>query len=353
MTVRRKKAFITGIAGQDGSYLAELLLEKGYEVHGMIRRSSSVGNWRLEHIYENPQLQGKHFFLHYGDVMDASCLNMLLDLVQPDEVYHLAAQSHVRVSFDMPEYTGDVSGLGTLRLLEALKHAKRPVKFYNAATSEMFGNAPQLPITEKTPFRPCSPYANAKLFSYWTTVNYREAYDMFACSGILFNHESPRRGETFVTRKIIRAFHRIAAGKDDVILLGNLDAKRDWGFAPEYVHGMWLMLQQEKADDYVLATGEAHSVREFVEEASGYFGLSVKWDGSGIDEVGKDAKTGKVIVKVSKRYFRPTEVHHLLGDAKKAKHVLGWTPKTKFSQLVKIMAEAEMKLPIPTHDEHR
>jgi len=336
-----KKALITGITGQDGSYLAELLLEKGYEVHGIIRRSSTVVKTRLDHIFQDPHTKNLKLFMHYGDLSDGSNLNRLLKDIRPDEIYHLGAQSHVRVSFDIPEYTGDVTGLGTLRLLEAIRDVDFPVKFYNAASSEMFGNAKTLPITEETPFRPASPYAISKLFSYWMTVNYRESYNLFAVNGILFNHESPRRGETFVTRKISRGFARMHAGLDTLLYLGNLDAKRDWGYAKEYVEGMWLMLQVEKPDDYILATNETHTVREFAEETARFFGYELQWKGSGVDEIGFDATSGKELIHIDPRYFRPTEVDVLLGDASKAKKLLGWEPKITFTELARLMAEAE------------
>lgn len=336
-----KKALITGITGQDGSYLAELLLEKGYEVHGIIRRSSTVVKTRLDHLFHDPHQKGLTLFMHYGDLSDGSNLNRLLAEITPDEVYHLGAQSHVRVSFDIPEYTADVTGVGTLRLLEALRDFDHPVKMYNAASSEMFGNAPEMPITEKTPFRPASPYAIAKVFSYWMTVNYRESYGMFATNGILFNHESPRRGETFVTRKISRGLARVYAGLDEALYLGNLDAKRDWGYAPEYVEGMWRMLQADTPDDFILATNETHTVREFAEETAKALGSAIEWEGEGDKEIGKDATTGKTIIRIDPRYYRPTEVDVLLGDASKAKQKLGWEPKVTFAELVKIMAEAE------------
>ena len=336
-----KKALITGITGQDGSYLAELLLAKGYEVHGIIRRSSTVVKTRLDHILHDPHQQHLKLIMHYGDLSDGSNLHRLIAEIRPDEIYHLGAQSHVRVSFDIPEYTGDVTGLGTLRLLETIRHADFPVRFYNAASSEMFGNATDFPITEQTPFHPSSPYAISKLYSYWMKINYRESYGLFAVNGILFNHESPRRGETFVTRKISRSFARIHAKLDEGLWLGNLDAKRDWGFAPEYVEGMWKMLQADSPDDYVLATNETHTVREFVEETARCFGYDIVWEGSGTDEIGKDRTTGNILVRIDPRYFRPTEVDVLLGSAAKAKEKLGWEPKTTFKALVQIMADAE------------
>lgn len=321
----RKKALITGITGQDGSYLTELLLSKNYEVHGIIRRSSSFNTGRINHIYQDPHIMGNRLFLHYGDLSDGSNVNQLIKTIKPDEIYHLGAQSHVRVSFDMPEYTGNVTGLGTLRLLDAIRESGIPTKFYQASSSEMFGLAPP-PQNEQTPFHPRSPYAIAKVYAYWATVNYREAYGIFACNGILFNHESPRRGETFVTRKITRALADIIAGKQDKLYLGNLDAKRDWGYAPEYVEAMWLMLQQTKPDDFVIATGENHSVREFLDEAFGLVGLD--WQD---------------FVEIDPRYFRPSEVDNLLGDASKARKILGWQPKITFKALARIMLEADLQ----------
>lgn len=322
-----KKALITGITGQDGSYLAELLLEKGYEVHGIIRRASTFNTSRIDHIYNDPHESGRRLFLHYGDLADSSNLNRLIEKYAPDEVYHLGAQSHVRVSFDTPEYTGDVTGIATLRLLDALRETGVKAKFYQASSSEMYGLVQEVPQKETTPFYPRSPYACAKVYSYWITVNYRESYDMFACNGILFNHESPRRGETFVTRKITRAVARIKAGLQKQLYLGNLDAKRDWGFAKEYVEAMWLMLQQETPDDYVVATGETHSVREFLEESFTYVGLN--WQD---------------FVHIDPKYFRPAEVDLLIGDATKAKEKLGWEPKTSFKELVHLMVDADIDL---------
>jgi len=320
-----KKAIITGITGQDGSYLAELLLENGYQVWGIMRRSSSFHTGRINHLYkdphENPQLR-----LVYGDLTDGSNLSAIINKIQPDEVYNLGAQSHVRVSFDMPIYTANTDAIGTLRLLEAIRSCDKPVKFYQASSSEMYGKAQEIPQTEKTPFHPRSPYGCAKVYSFWQTVNYREAYSLFACNGILFNHESPRRGETFVTRKITRAATRIKLGLQDKLYLGNLDAKRDWGFAGDYVEAMWLMLQQDKPDDYVIATGECHSVREFVEEAFGY--LDLDW---------------QKYVEIDPRYFRPSEVDHLQGDAGKAKRILNWKPKVSFKNLIRMMVEADMR----------
>ena len=315
-----KKALITGITGQDGSYLAELLLEKGYEVHGIMRRSSSFSTGRIEHLYHDPHEHGVPLRLHYGDLSDSSSLINILNLVRPDEVYNLAAQSHVQVSFEMPEFTADTTGMGTMRLLEAVRHAGWPVRFYQAGSSEMFGRVQESPQTERTPFYPRSPYAVAKLFAHWTTVHYREAYGGFACNGILFNHESPRRGGTFVSRKITRGVARILAGHEQAIYLGNLDARRDWGYAPEYVEAMWLMLQQEVPDDYVIATGEMHTVREVAETAFELVGM--EWQD---------------YVRVDPRYFRPTEVDELCGDATKAREELGWRPCTTFTELVRLM----------------
>ncbi len=338
-----KKALITGITGQDGSYLAELLLEKGYEVHGIIRRSSSFNTERIDHLYKDPHVHGVRLFLHHGDLSDSSNISRFIERIKPDEIYNLGAQSHVRVSFDVPEYTGDVVGLGTLRILDAIKEAGVKTKFYQASSSELFGKVQEVPQKETTPFYPRSPYAVAKLYSYWITVNYRESYGMFACNGILFNHESPRRGETFVTKKITRGLARIVSGKDDCLYLGNIDAKRDWGYAKDYVEGMWRMLQQKKPDDFVLATGETHSVREFIEECAKILGIDLQWKGKGLKEVGIDKKTKKAIIRIDKRYFRPAEVDMLLGDPSKAKRLLKWKPKTTFKQLVKLMLEADMK----------
>lgn len=336
-----KKALITGITGQDGSYLAEFLLEKGYEVHGLIRRASTFNTERIEHLYRDPHLQNTKLFLHYGDLSDSSNISRLLAKIQPDEIYHLGAQSHVRVSFDMPEYTGDVTGLGTLRILDAIRETGIHTKFYQASSSEMFGLVQEVPQKETTPFYPRSPYGCAKVYAYWATVNYRESYGLFACNGILFNHESPRRGETFVTRKITRGLSRIACGLDEALYLGNLDAKRDWGYAKDYVEGMWLMLQQEKPDDYILSTNETHTVREFIEESCRLLDFDLVWEGEGVDERGIDRKTGKTIIKIDPKYFRPAEVDLLIGDNTKAKERLGWEPKTKFHELVKIMVEED------------
>lgn len=338
-----KKALITGITGQDGSYLAELLLEKGYEVHGIIRRSSTFNTSRIDHLYKDPHISGVKMFLHYGDLSDASNLSRLIEKIKPDEIYHLGAQSHVRVSFDIPEYTGDVTGLGTLRILDAIRESGVKTKFYQASSSEMFGKVQAVPQNEETPFYPRSPYGCAKVYGFWITKNYRESYNLFACNGILFNHESPRRGETFVTRKITRGLSRIKLGIDKCLYLGNLDAKRDWGYAKEYVEAMWLMLQQSKPEDYVIATGETHTVRECVEESCKVLDIDLIWKGKGINEVGIDKKTGNEIVKIDADYFRPAEVELLIGDASKAKKDLGWTPKTKFKELVKIMVDADLQ----------
>jgi GDPmannose 4,6-dehydratase len=337
----KKKALITGITGQDGSYLAELLLEKGYDVHGMIRRASSFNRDRIEHLYKDPH--GKHLplFLHYGDLTDSSNMNRMLERVQPDEIYNLAAQSHVRVSFDVPEYTADVDAVGTLRLLDAIKETGLSCRFYQASTSELFGKAQEVPQTEKTPFYPRSPYGVAKLYAYWIVVNYREAFGLHASNGILFNHESPRRGESFVTRKITLGAAAIKAGKQECLYAGNLDAKRDWGYAPDFVQAMWLMLQQDAPGDYVIATGETHAVREFVGKAFGALGITVEWKGSGVDETGVCKKTGKTIVRVDPKYFRPTEVDILLGDPSKAKKAFGWKPTVTFDKLVEIMVRAD------------
>jgi GDPmannose 4,6-dehydratase len=321
-----KRALITGITGQDGSYLAEFLLEKGYEVHGVIRRSSTFNTKRIDHLYQDPHDKGARLKLHYGDFTDSSSIGDILNKSEPDEVYHLSAQSHVRTSFDIPEYTVDVTGLGTVRILEAIRRSNRNIKFYQASSSEMFGKVEHTPQSETTPFHPRSPYACAKVLGYYITQNYRESYDMFAANGILFNHESPRRGETFVTKKITRAVARIVAGKDKAVHLGNLDAKRDWGFAGDFVEAMWMILQHEQPDDFVIATGETHSVREFLREAFSLVGL--KWED---------------YVRIDQRYFRPAEVDLLLGDASKAQKLLGWKPKVGFKELVRMMVEADLK----------
>ena len=336
-----KKALITGITGQDGSYLAELLLDKGYEVHGIIRRSSSFNTGRIDHLYNNPEISGNKLFLHYGDLTDTSNLNRLLEKIVPDEIYNLAAQSHVKVSFEVPEYTAEVDAVGTLRFLDAIRETGLKTKFYQASTSELFGKVQAIPQNEKTPFYPRSPYGVAKLYGYWIIVNYREAYDIFACNGILFNHESPRRGETFVTRKITRAAARIKHGIEEKLLLGNLNAKRDWGYAPEYVDGMWRMMQLEKPDDFVLATGETHTVREFADLTFKELDMELDWVGEGIDEKGVCKKNRKTYVEVEERYYRPTEVDMLIGEALKAKEKLGWKPQIKFEQLVSLMAKAD------------
>lgn len=333
-----KKALITGITGQDGSYLAELLLEKKYEVHGIIRRASTFNTKRIDHIYTDPHFNDAKFFLHYGDLSDSSNISRLIDKIQPNEIYHLGAQSHVRVSFDIPEYTGDISGLSTVRLLDAIKELKVKTKFYQASSSEMFGKSAESPLRETSPFYPRSPYGCAKVYAYWIIKNYRESYNIFASNGILFNHESPRRGETFVTKKITRGLARIKLGIEQKLYLGNLEAKRDWGYAKDYVYGMWLMLQQDKPDDYILATNEAHSVREFVDLTAKYLDIDLTWEGSGVNEIGIDRKTGKTIIEIDPRYFRPSEVDFLLGDYSKANKHLGWMPTVKFNELVKIMA---------------
>ncbi len=341
----KKVALITGITGQDGAYLAELLLHKGYIVHGVKRRSSSFNTARIDHLYEDQHKTGVKFFLHYGDMTDATNLIRLVQEVQPDEIYNLAAQSHVQVSFETPEYTANSDAIGTLRLLEAVRilGLGDKTRFYQASTSELYGKVQEIPQSEKTPFYPRSPYAAAKIYAYWITVNYREAYGYHASNGILFNHESPIRGETFVTRKITRAVAAIELGLQEKIYLGNLDAKRDWGHARDYVEGMWRIVQQKKPDDYVLATGETHEVREFVELSFKEIGRKIKWKGKGVDEVGIDAKTGKTLIAVDPRYFRPTEVDLLLGDPTKARKVLGWKHTTKFKDMVAEMVAADMK----------
>ena len=341
----KRRALITGVTGQDGAYLAEFLLNKGYEVHGIKRRASSFNTDRIDHLYQDPHEPNVRFFLHYGDLTDSTNLIRILQEVQPDEIYNLAAQSHVRVSFETPEYTANADALGTLRLLEAIRilNLREKTRFYQASTSELYGNASQAPQSETTPFHPRSPYAAAKLYAYWITVNYREAYGIFACNGILFNHESPLRGETFVTRKITRAAARIKLGLQDKLFLGNLNAKRDWGFAGDYVEAMWLMLQQDKPDDFVIATGETHSVRTFAELAFAERGMELEWTGSGLHEKGIDKATGRVLIEIDPRYFRPTEVDLLQGDPSKAKRVLGWEPKVKFHELVKMMVQADLE----------
>ncbi len=339
-----KVALLTGITGQDGSYLAELLLEKGYEVHGVIRRSSSFNTGRIDHIYNDPKYAGSKFFLHYGDVTDTSNINRLLEKIEPDEVYNLAAQSHVKVSFEVPEYTAEVDAVGTLRFLDAIRETGIKTKFYQASTSELYGKVQEIPQTEKTPFYPRSPYGVAKLYGYWIIVNYREAYNLFACNGILFNHESPRRGETFVTRKITMAAAKIKLGLQNKLTLGNLNSKRDWGFAKEYVEGMWRMLQLDAPEDFVLATGETHEVRKFVDAAFRELGIDLQWEGEAENEKGIDTKSGKILVEVDPKYYRPTEVDLLIGDATKAKQKLGWEATTKFADLARLMAKADFEL---------
>jgi GDPmannose 4,6-dehydratase len=330
-----KKALITGITGQDGSYLAEFLLERGYEVHGIIRRSSLINTDRIDHIFEKINL-------HYGDVVDGSSITSLIREIQPDEIYNLAAQSHVAVSFEIPEYTANVDALGTLKILEAIRTLKKSCKFYQASTSELYGKVQEMPQNENTPFYPRSPYGVAKLYGYWITKNYRESYDLFACTGILFNHESPRRGETFVSRKVVRALNAIKNGKQDKLRLGNLNAMRDWGHAKDFVEAMWLMLQQDTPKDYVIATGKQYSVRQLVEECAPYFGMNIVWNGSGVNEVGIDTNTNKVVVVVDKKYFRPAEVDTLLGDSSLARNELGWISKYSFQDLIREMCEYEL-----------
>ena len=344
--MKNKVALITGITGQDGAYLAKFLLTKGYEVHGIKRRSSSFNTSRLDNLYQDPHSQDVKFYLHYGDMTDATNLIGLMQKINPEEVYNLAAQSHVQVSFETPEYTANADGIGTLRLLEAIRllNMTKTVKFYQASTSEMYGNSDIIPQNENTAFSPRSPYAAAKLYAYWITVNYRLAYNIFACNGILFNHESPIRGETFVTRKITRAVAAIKLGLQEKLYMGNLDSKRDWGHAEDYVEGMWLMLQQNKPDDYVLATGVSHTVREFIESAFSEIGEKIVWKGKGKEEVGFSKDSNKVLIEVDKRYFRPTEVNYLMGDATKARNILGWESSIKFSDLVKEMVKEDLKL---------
>jgi len=344
MTANDKKALITGITGQDGAYLAEYLLGKGYEVHGIKRRSSSFNTGRIDHLYQDPHVDERNFILHYGDLTDATNLIKIVQQVQPDEIYNLAAQSHVQVSFETPEYTANADALGTLRLLEAIRilGMEKKTRFYQASTSELFGKVQEIPQNEKTPFYPRSPYAAAKLYAYWITVNYREAYNIFACNGILFNHESPIRGETFVTRKITRAAARIKLGLQDRLYLGNINSLRDWGHARDYVEAQWLMLQQEMPDDYVIATGEQHSVREFCELAFAELGMPIEWRGQGVDEVGMCGS--KVLIAIDPRYFRPTEVETLLGDPRKAHTKLGWKAKTTFRQLVSEMVREDLRI---------
>jgi len=341
-----KKALISGVTGQDGSYLAEFLLDKDYQVHGIKRRASSFNTERIDHIYQDPHEKERRFFLYYGDMTDATNLIRLVQKIQPDEIYNLAAMSHVQVSFEMPEYTANTDGLGALRLLEAIRilGLEKKTKFYQASTSELFSGKPgEAPQNERTPFYPRSPYGVAKLYAYWITVNYREAYNIFACNGILMNHESPRRGETFVTRKITMAATRISLGLQDKLYLGNLNAKRDWGYSKDSVEAMWLMLQQPEPDDYVIATGKQHSVREFCQLAFKELGIDLEWQGEGLQEKGIDKKTGKVIVEIDPRYFRPTEVESLLGDSTKAREKLGWRPKTSFQELIKEMVQSDLE----------
>jgi len=359
----KKKALITGVTGQDGSYLSEILLAKGYEVHGVIRRSSSFNTGRIDHLYNDPEIRDRSLFLHFGDMIDASNLNRLLERIEPDEIYNLAAQSHVKVSFDIPDYTAQVDALGTLRFLDAIRETGlRQVKFYQASTSELFGKVRETPQSEATPFYPRSPYGVSKLFAYWMIVNYREAYDIFACNGILFNHESPRRGNTFVTKKITRAVAEIIFGRSDKLVLGNLNARRDWGYAPEFCEGMWRILQSDGPDDFVFATGENHSVREFVEAAFFHAGIEIEWHGENENEKGiissiDQAKlrekfrlpaiplaTGDVLVELDSNYFRPTEVDSLIGDSSKAERLLGWKATTRFEELVQIMVDADLEV---------
>ena len=341
-----KKALITGITGQDGSYLTEQLLERGYEVHGIIRRSSSFTTGRIDHLFSDPEIHGVRLFLHHGDMTDSSNLNRLLEQIGPDEVYNLAAQSHVKVSFDVPEYTAEVDAIGTLRFLDAIKEVglKDKTRFYQASTSELFGKAQESPQSENTAFYPRSPYAAAKLYAYWIVVNYREAFGLHASNGIFFNHESPRRGETFVTRKITRAVGRIAIREQDRLVLGNLDASRDWGYTPEYTEGMQMMLHQDQPGDYVLATNQTTTVRDFAQMAFGHAGLEIEFQGEGVEEKGIDPSSGSVLVEVSPNYFRPTEVDVLMGDYSKAKDMLGWEPKTKVEELCRIMVESDLAL---------
>lgn len=339
-----KNALITGITGQDGAYLAEFLLAKGYQVHGLKRRASSFNTDRIDHLYQDPHESHRRFMLHYGDLTDSTNLIRIIQQIQPDEIYNLAAQSHVAVSFESPEYTANADAVGTLRLLEAIRilGLNDKTRFYQASTSELYGKVQEIPQKESTPFYPRSPYAAAKLYAYWITVNYREAYGMYACNGILFNHESPIRGETFVTRKITRALARIKLGFGEKLHLGNLDAKRDWGHARDYIEAQWLMLQQDKPEDFCIATGKQYSVRQFVEKASSYLGMDIQWQGDGLDEVGIDRRSGKEVLAIDPRYFRPTEVETLLGDATKAKEKLGWVPRISFDQLVEEMVKEDL-----------
>jgi len=341
-----KKALITGVTGQDGAYLSEFLLKKGYEVHGIKRRSSSFNTDRIDHLYQDPHVSGKHFILHYGDLTDTSNLVRILQEVQPDEIYNLGAQSHVQVSFEVPEYTADTDGMGTLRLLEAIRilGMEKKVRFYQASTSELFGKVQEVPQRETTPFYPRSPYAVAKLYAYWIVVNYRESYGMYACNGILFNHESPIRGETFVTRKVTRAAARIKLGLQDRLFIGNIDAKRDWGFAGDYVELMWLMLQQEKPDDFVMATGVTTTVRDFITMAFKEAGIEIEWKGAGVEEKAFEKESGRVLVEIDPRYFRPAEVELLIGDPSKARAQMGWKPKVQLPELIKMMVQNDIKL---------
>jgi len=341
----KKVAFITGITGQDGAYLAELLLKKDYIVHGLKRRSSSFNTGRIDHLYQDPHVSKRNFILHHGDLTDSTNLIRIIQEIRPDEIYNLAAQSHVQVSFETPEYTANADGLGTLRILEAIRllNMGEKTKFYQASTSELYGIAQEVPQNEKTPFYPRSPYAVAKLYGYWITINYREAYNLYACNGILFNHESPVRGETFVTRKITRAAARISMGKQERVYLGNLDAKRDWGHASDFVEGMWRMLQQEEPEDFVLATGVTTTIREFTERAFAEVGITLEWSGNGVDETGRDAKSGNILVSIDPNYFRPTEVDLLIGDASKAREKLGWQPTCNLQQMIKEMIKADLE----------
>ena len=339
-----KKALITGITGQDGSYLAELLLSKGYEVHGMIRRASTFNTSRIDHLYKDPHHKDVRLFLHYGDLTDSSNLNRMIEKINPCEIYNLGAQSHVQVSFEVPEYSADADALGVLRILDAIKETGVNARFYQASTSELFGKVQEVPQSENTPFYPRSPYAVAKQYGFWITKNYREAYGLHASNGILFNHESPRRGETFVTRKITMAVARIHRGLQDCFYMGNINARRDWGYAKDYVKMMWMMLQQPMPDDYVIATGEMHTVREFIEESFACIGRPIEWRGKGMDEVGIDMTTGKTVIRIDPRYFRPAEVEQLLGNPAKAKAMLNWEPEVKFHELVKIMTEGDLRL---------
>ena len=339
-----KKALITGITGQDGSYLTELLMAKGYEVHGIIRRASTFNTHRIDHLYQDRHEGDAKMILHYGDLTDSSNLNRLIEKIQPSEIYNLAAQSHVQVSFEVPEYTADADAIGVLRLLDAIRESGIDARFYQASTSELYGKVMEVPQTETTPFYPRSPYAVAKLYGFWIVKNYRESYGLHASNGILFNHESPRRGETFVTRKITMAVARISRGLQECLYMGNINAYRDWGYAPDYVEMMWMMLQQDAPDDYVVATNEMHTVREFIEKSFGHLGIEIEWEGEGVDEVGKNKSTGDVVVRMDKRYYRPCEVEQLLGDPAKAKRQLGWEPQVKFEELVQIMADGDLRL---------